>query len=149
MNIKYWSDDKGKWIDCVLDVTSLGYVSEFTVRFDVRRNDTDQYINSPAGTFYLDAAAINQSEEPRIKVEAPTSTGPEIFANFNVFSNGKTIFVTGDVVSAEVYSMMGRQVSKSTALSTGVQMNVPGPGMYIVKTTTSNGSAYNRKVVIH
>ena len=148
-NIKYWSDDKGKWIDCVLDVTSLGYVSEFTVRFDVRRNESDQLINSPAGTFYLDAAAINNSEDPRTKVEAPTSTGPQIRADFKVFLNGKTIFVSGDVVSAEVYSLMGKKVSQASAISSGLQMSVPTSGMYIVKTTTSNGTAYNSKIVIH
>jgi hypothetical protein len=146
--IKYWSDDKGKWIDCVLDVTSLGYVSEFTVRFDVRRNESDQYINSPAGTFYLDAAAINNSEEPRTVVEAPSSTGPNILSDITIFSNGNTIFVQGDVISAEVFSLMGKPVAKASSSNHNLQMTVQGTGMYIVKTTTSNGSTYNRKIVI-
>ena len=146
--IKYWTDDKGKWIDCVLDVTSLGYVSEFTVRFDVRRNETDQYINSPAGVFYLDAAAINNSADPRTVVEAPSSVNNTSLANISVRTINNTIVVEGDVLTSEVYNLMGKSVVRKVAGGNSAELTVPGNGIYIVKTTTRDGLIDNRKVVI-
>lgn len=147
-NIKYWADDKGKWKDCVMDVTSLGYVSEFTVRFDIRRDATDQLINSPAGTFYLDAAAIDNSDAERAVVVAPTALKNMIAENIRVFSMDKAIIVEGEVVSAEAYSLVGKVVAKVNANNSRVELKNVECGIYIVKMTSTDGTVYNSKVIV-
>lgn len=147
-NIKYWADDKGKWKDCVMDVTSLGYVSEFTVRFDIRRDATDQLINSPAGTFYLDAAAINNSDAERTVVMAPNAVNKTIAENINIFTQKKTIVIEGDVVAAEAYSLVGKVVAKVNANNSRVELNNIECGIYIVKIISTNGTVYNSKVIV-
>lgn len=146
--IKYWSDDKGKWIDCVMDVTSLGYVAEFTVRFDLRRDANDQYINSPAGTFYLDAAAINHNQEPRTVVEAPSSVEKSPLSEVLVRASGTKIIVEGEAVSAEVFSLIGHSVTKVNINGSSTELNVREKGVYIVKTTSANGLVHNQKVIL-
>ena len=146
--LKYWADDKGKWIDCVLDVTSLGYVSEFTVRFDLRRDESDQYVNSPAGTFYLDAAAINHNQEPRTVVEAPSSIGKAPLFNVVVRATDSKVIVEGEAVSAEVFSLLGHSVAKARINGTSAELTVREKGIYIVKTTSASGLEYNQKVII-
>lgn len=146
--IKYWSDDKGKWKDCVLDVTSLGYVSEFTVRFDIRRDAADQLINSPAGTFYLDAAAINNNEAERTVVVAPTAVKNLLAPNVSMFTRNHVIVLAGDVVSAEAYSIDGKVVAKVQASNSKVDLNVVGSGIYMVRMTANDGTVYNTKVIV-
>jgi len=147
-NIKYWADDKGKWKDCVMDVTSLGYVSEFTVRFDIRRDATDQLINSPAGTFYLDAAAINNSDAERTVVMAPNAVKKRIAENIIILIQKKTIVIEGDVVAAEAYSLVGKVVAKVNANNSRVELNNIECGIYIVKIISTNGTVYNSKVIV-
>lgn len=146
-NIKYWADDKGKWIDCVMDVSSLGYIADFTVRFDVRRDENDALISSPAGTFYLDAVAIDASADPRTVVTAPTAVKQVLPTNLKIYSSQKNIVVEGEIASAEAISLVGKSIAKVNNKSR-VELNVAQNGIYIVKVTTLDGSVYNSKVIV-
>lgn len=147
--IKYWTDDKGKWIDCVLDVTSLGYVSELSVRFDVRKDDADAYINSPAGIFYLDAIAINGSEEPRAMVDAPTRVVNINKDNTKIFTANRNIVVEGDVASIEVYSILGGLVQKTRVNSSRTEIPIYKSGIYLVRTVSRNKNVFTSKVIVN
>jgi uncharacterized protein YneR len=147
--IKYWADDKGKWIDCVLDVSSLGFVSELTVRFDIRRNDQDALINSPAGVFYLDAAAINASDVQRTVVDAPTK-----IANINkdktkIYSWNQSILVEGNVTTIEVYSLVGSLVKRVPANGSRTEIPISKSGVYLVRTVSVNKNVFTSKVIVY
>jgi hypothetical protein len=145
---KYWADDKGKWIDMVLDVTSLGFVSEFTVRFDVRRDATDALINSPAGVFYFDAAAIDNSEAPRTVVNAPTAVVTPSTKNVKVFSSNRNLIIEGDVALIEVYNTTGKSISKTPTHQFRTELPVSQAGFYLIKTISTNGEVSNSKLFV-
>jgi hypothetical protein len=147
--IKYWADDKGKWIDCVFDVTSLGYVSELTVRFDVRRDDQDALINSPAGVFYLDALAINSSEEARTAVEAPTRVSNLNKDNTKIYSRNHSILVEGTISSIEVYNVLGSLVKTVAVKGLTTEIPVAKTGVYLVKTVSVTRNVFTSKVIIN
>lgn len=146
--IKYWADDKGKWLDCVLDVTTLGYVSEFSVRFDVRRDALDVLINSPAGVFYLDAAAIDNSADQRLVVNAPTGVKTTNQDNTKIYSANRNIVIEGNVASVEVYSLLGKLLNKASVTGFKTEIALNQSGAYLVKTISVNGNVYNSKVLI-
>lgn len=147
--IKYWIDDKGKWIDCVLDVTSLGYVSELSVRFDVRRDDKDAYINSPAGVFYLDAIVINGSEKARTVVDTPTRVTNLNKDNTRIFTANRNIVVEGDVASIEVYNILGGLVQKNMVNSSRTEIPIYKSGIYLVRTVSKNRNVFTSKVIVN
>ena len=147
--IKYWTDDKGKWIDCVLDVTSLGYVSEISVRFDIRKDDADAWINSPAGVFYLDAIAINASEEQRTVVDAPTKIVNVNKENTKIYSWNRNILVEGNMTSVEVYNLTGSLISRVAANGTRTEIPVNKGGIYLVRTVSSTKNVFTSKVIIN
>ena len=144
--IKYWADDKGKWIDCVFDVTSLGYVSEFSVRFDLRRDASDVLINSPAGIFYLDAAAINSIGEARTVVTKVTSVNKD---NTKIYSGNSIILVEGNISSIEVYNILGSLVKKVTAKGLRTEIPIYKSGIYLVKTLSANRNIFTSKVIVN
>lgn len=111
---KYFSTDAGNWVDMVLDVTSLGYVQEFTVRFDVRKDAKDAYINSPAGTFYMDAVSIDTNPDQRTVVVSPTAVVTPKTSGLKVYSAQRNIVIEGNVASVEVYNLIGKSVSRIT-----------------------------------
>jgi hypothetical protein len=146
--LKYWSDDKGNWVDLVFDVTSLGYVSEFQLRFDVRRDDTDNYINSPAGVFYLDGLEINGSEEQR-DASSTEAVYNHNTSNIKVFSSNQNIIVEGtDVASIEVYSILGNKISKTVAGNYKTEIPVNQNGVFFVKTISKDKVISSSKVLV-
>ncbi len=147
-NNKYWSDYAGTWMDCVLEVTSLGYVAEFSVRFDVRKNPTDAYINSPAGVFYLDAVTISGTEDARTAVNVPMAVKSTNSENIKIYSDGSVIVVNGDASSIEVYDATGKLVNKVKATEALTQLPVFKSGVYFVKVAGQDGSVQNGKVLI-
>lgn len=146
--LKYWTDDKGKWVDMVLDVTSLGFVQEFTVRFDVRRNDQDALINSPAGTFYMDAVAINGVEEARTVVTTPTGVKNNQINGIAVFANGKTIIAQGRAADLRIYTLNGTLVKQLTSTESYTTIEMPVSGIYFVKTISIDGTPSVSKHVL-
>ncbi|MGE5394877.1 MAG: T9SS type A sorting domain-containing protein [Candidatus Saccharibacteria bacterium] len=146
--IKYWADDKGKWMDCVFDVSSLGYVSEFTVRFDVRRNDQDALVSSPAGVFYLDAAAINASDAQRETVTAPTGVKAVGKEPTKIYARNRSILVEGKVASIEVYNLLGSMVKQVAANASTTEIPVAKTGVYLVKTVSASRNVFTSKVIV-
>jgi hypothetical protein len=146
--IKYWADDKGKWMDCVFDVSSLGYVSEFTVRFDVRRNDQDALVSSPAGAFYLDAVTINGSDAQRESVTAPTGIKVVNKDNTKIYAKNHAIMVEGNVASVEVYNLLGSLVKQVSANATTTEIPVAKTGVYLVKTISATRNVFTSKVIV-
>jgi hypothetical protein len=145
--IKYWSDDKGKWIDCVLDVTSLGYVSEFQVRFDVRKDEADAFINSPAGVFYLDDLLIDDSDAQR-EVGESVAVNTNSVSKVKVFASNQHVVIEGNVSSIDVYGITGNKIG--TYATTGYRTEIPVTkgGVYLVKTTDTNRAVSCSKVLI-
>lgn len=145
---KFWTDDEGLWTDFVMDVTSLEYVSEFTVRFDVRRDAEDAYINSPAGVFYLDHFVINNSEDPRDIADVTSSVYNQSQSAVKVFTSNQRIVVEGNVSMVDVYGISGHKLGafEANGLRTEIPMN--RRGLYLVKSTTPTGAVETFKVVI-
>lgn len=146
--LKYWSTDAGNWVDMVLDVTSLSYIQEFTVRFDVRWDATDANINSPAGTFYMDAAAINGNIDPRTVVQTTTGVSNPTTSGLKIYPVLHNIVVDGNAASIEVYNLMGKSIVKLTANKLKTEIPVFQSGIYLVKAVSTNGIITSSKVFI-
>ena len=145
--LKYWSDDAGYWVDMVMDVTSIGYVSEVQVRFDVRRDADDNHINSPAGVFYLDDLVVNDSEEQR-EMEGSSIAKNLGETNIKVYPANKQLIVEGNAASVEVYNLMGSFVGKYAGNTTKTIIPVSQNGIYLVKAIKADHSVSVSKVVI-
>lgn len=146
--LKYWVSDKGTWVDLVLDVSSLGYVQEFTVRFDLRRDAADARINSPAGVFYLDAAAINENADPRTVVVAPSGLNIVKDNGIKVFSKDKNILLEGTASQINVYNSIGKLVTKITSETNNTTIPIAQSGVYLVNTLSVTGANSVSKVLI-
>lgn len=146
--LKYYSTDAGNWVDMVLDVTSLGYIQEFTVRFDLRRDASANLINSPAGTFYMDAASIDTNPDQRTVVLTPTALNNPTQSNVKIYSVNRSIVVEGNVASIEIYNVLGKSINKLTTSGFKTELSVNQGGIYLVKTVSATGSISNSKVLI-
>jgi len=147
--LKYWSTDAGNWVDMVLDVTTLSYIQEFSVRFDVRWDASDNQINSPAGTFYMDAASIDTNPDQRTVVTAPTAVITPKASGLKIYSANRNIVVEGnDVASVEVYNLLGKTLSNVTTTQFKTVIPVNQSGVFLVKTVSVNGNISNSKVII-
>lgn len=145
--LKYWSDEAGTWVDMVFDITSLGFLQEFTVRFDVRRNESDQLINSPAGVFYLDAFAVNGSEDPRTVVTAPTSVKMVNDNGITVYAKGRNLMIDGHAAQVSVYDITGKIITSAQDMQNAV-LSVNAEGFLLVKTVAVDGRTAVSKVII-
>jgi hypothetical protein len=145
--LKYWSDEAGTWVDMVFDVSSLGFLQEFTVRFDVRRNASDELINSPAGTFYLDAFAVNGEEDPRTVVEAPTSVKSATDNGIKVYASGKNIMIDGRASKVTVYDVTGKQLRSVRNIENSA-ISVSSDGFLFVMTESVDGRIAVSKVIV-
>jgi hypothetical protein len=146
--LKYWSDEAGTWIDMVLDVSALGYVSEFQVRFDIRRNESDEYIKSPAGVIYLDDIVINGEEEQRTLDGGGNAVINKDVNKSNIYSFDKNIVVNGNVAVAEVFDILGNKVGKYDVNGLETTIQVKNTGVYIVKSVQFNKKVSTTKVLI-
>ena len=146
--LKYFSSDAGNWVDMVFDVTSLGYVQEFSVRFDVRKDAADAYINSPAGTFYMDAVSIDTNPDARLVVVSPTAVNNPRTSGLKIYTANRNIVVEGNVASIEVYSLIGKSLSKNITSQFKTEIPVNQSGVYLIKTVSKDGAISNAKVII-
>lgn len=144
--LKYWVTDKGTWVDLVLDVSSLGYVQEFSVRFDIRRDAADAQINSPAGIFYMDAVAIDGSGDQRTAVISGLAVANE--NGIKVLAKGKNILFDGVASQIAVYNSIGRLISQRNSVSSNTVISVPQCGVYFVKTISTAGVSSTSKVLV-
>lgn len=146
--LKYWSDDAGYWVDMVMDVTSLGYVSEFTVRFDVRRDADDNYVSSPAGVFYIDDIAINDSEDQRDITAGNTAVNENKLEDVKVYAYNSNLIVEGNVATVEVFNMLGSRLGKYLGNGNRTEIPVQEKGVYLVKTVTKDHTVSKSKVLV-
>lgn len=147
--LKYYSTDAGNWVDMVLDVTSLGYIQEFTVRFDLRRDASANLINSPAGTFYMDAASIDTNPNQRTVVTAPTAVNNPLNNPIKVYAAQRNIYVEGpNLSSITVFDVLGKFVAQVHVNQLNSQLPVVHGGIYLVKTTTNSGEVSTSKVLV-
>ena len=147
--LKYYSTDAGNWVDMVLDVTSLGYVQEFTVRFDVRRDVSLNYVNSPAGIFYMDAVSIDTNPDQRTVVTSQTAVNNPLNNPVKVYSAQQNICVEGqNLASITVFNALGKFVAQSQVNQIKSQLPVVQNGLYLVKTIAKNGDVSTSKVLV-
>ncbi len=132
----------GDWFDLVWDLSSYTAIKAMTVRFDVRLDATQNWINgTPARDFYMDEVVLDANPDQR---EMISSIGiepwnkPEIFA----YEVNRTIYFSlPDATRAYLYDLSGRNIS-ATTLKGGTELNAisaPGNGIYILKVGTNNG----------
>ncbi|MDR1632530.1 MAG: T9SS type A sorting domain-containing protein [Dysgonamonadaceae bacterium] len=140
-----WDDEVDEWVDLVMEINKIAYLKELTVRYDVRK-DGEDWINSPANTFYLDEIAFNKDPEPRTHIE----TGiPQIasgdFAKIGI-SSGAVIVRTAEAAVIKLYNTLGGLVQSVGTNGTAV---LPvEKGVYIVKINSVNGGQQIAKVLV-
>lgn len=132
------------WNELVFDLTQeLNYIQKFAVRFDIRKDANDEYINSPVGTFYVDAVEINGDENPREQINEGTGldTVVEKEEAYTIINNGMygTRVVASQNTVIEIGTISGSLVRK-VEVNTGdvIYVNTLAPGVYYVKTEGSN-----------
>ena len=141
-----WDDQAGEWIDLVMEINKIAYLSEVTVRFDVRRNDDDTaYINAPANTFYFDAIAFDKDPDQRTKIIAglpKITTGA--FADIITLPGAIKVAVT-QKANIQIYNMLGATVK--SAVSNGTITIPVANGIYIVKVTAGKNEKVTKVLV--
>jgi len=143
-----WDDETDEWIDLVMDVSKLNFLSEVTVRFDVLKNASGSWINSPANTYYLDAIAFNSDSEPRKEIIAglPKILPAGDFAKIYALPGGLQISTTQNA-TVQVYNLLGGLV-KSVPASFGTTNIAVDNGIYIVKVNSASGEKQVAKVLV-
>jgi hypothetical protein len=138
-------DDQFEWMDIVMPLNSLTHVSELTVRFDILKDiNTDEWINSPANTFYLDEITINDSPDPRTNIEAGIKINelPEV----RIYSSANGIAVSGlEKGSLKVYSVVGVLVA-SAEVTGKTAISLP-KGLYIAKAESESKTKLVKLIV--
>jgi hypothetical protein len=140
-----WDDEVDEWIDLVMEINSIEYLKEVTVRYDLRSDDNG-WVNSPANTFYLDEIVFNKDENPRTHIETgirQTTSG--VFATVTSASNAINVRTSKDV-TIQVYNVLGGLIRSVKANGTAV---LPvEKGIYLVKINSVNGEQQVTKVLV-
>jgi len=132
----------GDWFDLVWDLSSYTAIKAMTVRFDVRLDATQNWINgTPERDFYMDEVVLDANPDQR---EMISSIGIEPWnkPEISAYEINRTIYFSlPDASRADLYDLSGRSIS-TTTLRGGTQLNAisaPGNGIYILKVGTNNG----------
>lgn len=128
----------GDWFDLVWDLTSVAStIKAFTVRFDVRLDADENYINNtPARDFYVDEITIDGIEDPREGTDPSIGVEEDRLGNMRFYAYNRTIFFDmPGAEMAEVYDVLGkrvatRQLDRSAGLNS---ISVPQEGIYILR----------------
>jgi hypothetical protein len=139
-----WDDEVDKWTDLVMEITDIDYLKELTIRYDLRKNENDEHINTPANTYYFDAVAFDNSTEERT-VTTDIKTVNTSFANAYSIK-GKIIVDSATDAKVEVYNFMGQKI-RSVSFSGSVRIPVES-GVYIVKIVSLNNEQQVCKMVV-
>lgn len=133
-NFILFEGDENIWHDLVFDLTSeLNYVSSVSVRFDVRKDDADEWVKSPAGTFYIDALAINDDENDRDiiinSVSKETITGAQVYSinntvNIKVESKSEIEIINISGVSERKLKLESGETGVVNNLNSGIYLFV-------------------------
>jgi hypothetical protein len=128
----------GDWFDLVWDLTSVAStVKAFTVRFDVRMDSEENYINNtPARDFYVDEITIDGIEDPREGTDPSIGVEEDKLGKMHFYAYNRTIFFDmPGAEMAEVYDVLGKRIaSRQLDRSAGLNsISVPQEGIYILR----------------
>jgi hypothetical protein len=142
---KIWDDQVDEWIDVVMEISSLSYVSELTVRFDVQQDNNGNYINSPANTYYVDEIALSSSPDARSSVSGikKGTVGQQA-----IWVSGKNdaIEVHSEIpANVKVYSLLGRLIHETSF--SGSVLIPSQKGAYLVKVDSGANSKTSKVLV--
>lgn len=141
-----WDDEVDGWIDVVMDVNKIKYITELTVRFDIRKDAEDNYISSPANTFYLDGIVLNNDPNPREHI-GNSLNEVENLADVTITGGDNNIAVlASQTVTVKVYNTMGALISKTTS-DAGQTSISASAGVYIVKVESVGGQKIAKVLV--
>lgn len=142
----------GDWFDLVMDVSSYaGAIKGFTIRFDVRIDDDENYINNtPARDFYADEITFDAEEDPREGTDPSIGIDPSGVNELKAYSVNSTIyFETENANRADLFDMLGRNMT-SLELGNRSGLNsiaVEHSGIYILRVASGN-KIHTAKVLV-
>ncbi len=133
----------GDWFDLVMDVSSYaGAIKGFTVRFDVRIDDDENYINNtPARDFYIDEITFDGVEDPREGTDPSIGIEQSGVNKMKVYSANSTIYFEAENASrAELFDVLGRNITTIDLdnYSGQNEIAVQNPGIYILRVASGN-----------
>ncbi len=142
----------GDWFDLVMDVSSYaGAIKGFTIRFDVRIDENDDYINNtPARDFYADEITFDGVEDPREGTDPSIGIDPSLVNEMKAYSANSTIYFEIESASrADLFDMLGRNIT-SLELGNSSGLNsiaVENTGIYILRVASGN-KVHTAKVLV-
>jgi hypothetical protein len=141
-----WDDEVDEWIDLVMEINQIEYLKEVTVRYDLRKNENDEYINSPANTFYLDEIVFDKDENPRTEINTGINK-PAAQPLAKVTATGEAIQIyTSKNAGIQVYNVVGQLIE--SAYTSGNRSIPVNKGLYIVKVASENGEKQITKLLV-
>jgi hypothetical protein len=141
-----WDDEVDEWIDLVMDINKIEYLKEVTVRYDLRKDAEDNYVNSPANTFYLDEIVFNKDGEPRTYIEAGIKETRSLpFATVTATA-GAIKIASAKNAAIRLYNAQGKRIHSANVNGT-VTLPVE-KGIYIVKLNAPNGEQQIDKLLV-
>ena len=141
----------GDWFDLVWDLSSYTAIKAMTVRFDVRVDGSQNWINgTPARDFYMDEVVLDGNPDQR---EFISSIGDEPWkkSDLEVYSINNTIYFSLPGASRVlVYDLSGKTVVSQTLTggSEQNQVSVPENGLYLLKVATKSGKTSAVKIYV-
>lgn len=139
-----WDDMCDDWVDIVTPVTTISYMTELTVRFNILK-EGEVYVNSPANTFYLDGIVLNDDPDPRYELTSGIRN-QEVLDGIRVAGGTGVINVsTSQPTLVKVYNTVG-----SLLYSASIQENTKislAKGLHIVQ-LESEGRTKAVKVLV-
>jgi hypothetical protein len=141
----------GDWFDLVWDLSSYVAIKAMTVRFDVRLDASQNWINgTPARDFYMDEVVLDANPDQR---EMISSIGIEPWktSELAVYSIDRMVYFSmPNATHAYVYDLSGRSII-SKSLTGGSELNaiaVPETGIYILRVGTREGKVAAVKIYV-
>lgn len=141
----------GDWFDLVWDLSSYTAIKALTVRFDVRVDASQNWINgTPARDFYMDEVVLDANPDQR---EMISSIGTELLPKpeLQAYSKDRTIYFSlPDAYQANLFDLSGRIiVSKTLGGNSDLHaITVPDNGIYILNVGTRKGKVAAVKIFV-
>lgn len=136
--------DGAEWYDYVVDVSEVGMINKIDFRFN--QNGEEVNWENPAGDYFVDDFVLNNSSDPREKIETGLKT--TTFDNYKIqIENGVARVVSSDLKSVSVYAVNGQLLKHETATGSGVKITL-SMGTYILKIENNLGAISNCKILM-
>lgn len=140
--------DTDMWVDMVMEINTLTHLKQFAVRFDVQKDETSQYIQTPAAYYYLDGVVLNNDPEPR-ESKSGLAKPNRVDDLLNVRTEGQDLVLTANSeVSVQLFSLTGRLMATRQLHSGETGTFAQTPGIYCVKAIDADGNQMVQKVVV-